>query len=185
MCLRFPNSFALGLGGLARPCDVFGWTHFAGALVLLPCPSPIRSASLNAGFFSLIVSLLFVSGVPEIVLGASWLSHVSPSTLHNNQQIGIQKASFQRVNGSCPYRIKKHWRYFYAALNAVVCVMDCRAEVNLIQVPLSARIRRLVLIISFFVHAVHTWMSSASRRGSTKTGGARVPIQVSVANGQP
>ncbi|EXA54506.1 hypothetical protein FOPG_05680 [Fusarium oxysporum f. sp. conglutinans race 2 54008] len=57
MCLRFPNSFALGFGGLARPCDVFGWTHFAGALVLLPCPSPIRSASLNAGFFFFFHSL--------------------------------------------------------------------------------------------------------------------------------
>lgn len=57
-------------------------------------------------FFSLIVSLLFVSGVPEIVLEASWLSHVSPPTLHNNQQIGIQKALFQRFNGSCPCRIK-------------------------------------------------------------------------------
>lgn len=30
---------------------------------------------------------------------------------------------------------QKCWRYFYAALNAVICVMDCRPEVNLIQVP--------------------------------------------------
>ncbi|EXL46185.1 hypothetical protein FOCG_12145 [Fusarium oxysporum f. sp. radicis-lycopersici 26381] len=125
MCLRFPNSFALGFGGLARPCDVFGWTHFAGALVLLPCPSPIRSASLNAGFFfffSLIVSLLFVSGVPEIILGASWLSHVLPSTLLNNR-LEFKKPRFRDSTEVVHAASKAHWRSFYAALNAAVCVM--------------------------------------------------------------
>jgi hypothetical protein len=73
-------------------------------------------------FFFALLSLLFVSGAPEIKLGASWLSHVLPSALITNR-LEFKKPRFRDSTEVVHAATKARWWSFYAALNAAVCVM--------------------------------------------------------------